>query len=186
MNIFRIQGTVLYYFRGDQMLTAISCFALSIDIIDEGWKNGPPAEKCDNAADSGDFPLWSHLMWCWVSMGSVWIPRSIKLISHLVDIIPATLTLDEEAFDIHWWTFVSARRWSYWRRRFWICKSCSWDRSWSCSWVLTRGSNKQDVKTLYQAHSAAFLFFLSRGWQGRFFARQRRHFFSPWITSHLT
>ena len=36
MNIFRIQGTVLYYFRGDQMLTAISCFALSIDIIDEG------------------------------------------------------------------------------------------------------------------------------------------------------
>ena len=186
MNIFRVQGTVLYYFRGDQLLTANSCVALSIDNINEEWKNDPPAEKYDNAADSGDFPLWCHFMWWSVSVESEWIPQSVESFSHLVDVIPGMLTLDEEAFDIHWWTFDSARRWSYWRRRFWICKSCSWDRSWSCSWVLTGGSNKQEIKKLYQAHSAAFLFFLARGWQGRFFAWQRRHFFSPGTDSHLT
>jgi hypothetical protein len=35
MNIFRIQGTVLYYFWGDQLLTTNSYVALSIDIIEE-------------------------------------------------------------------------------------------------------------------------------------------------------
>lgn len=134
---------MLYYFWGDQLLTTNSYVALSIDIIEEQWKNGPPAEKYDNAADSGDFPLWSHFMWWWVPMESVWIPQSTGLFSYAVYVIPAMLTLDEEALDNHWWTFVSARRWSYWRRRFWICKSCSCDRSWSCSWVLTGGQTSK-------------------------------------------
>ena len=59
---------------------------------------------------------------------------------------------DAGALDIQWWTFCSAMRWSYWRRRSWICISFSCDLSCNSSWVLKANEPKEggeaDSRTL--------------------------------------